>query len=709
MFFSGLLIANDMVQLSQDIFSQGAPIEWLVPIILTTFPETLALVLPMAAILGGLLGTQQLSEGSEMVASQGLGVGIRSILKAWALLSFGLILLASINAHLIVPSMGRSIDRIENQMAEDTKTRFLRPGAAPFFPPKSPQTGLWVAPSGEVHLFDVTNTEVQHLVAKDLSWNREATQGGKPSIIIKLQHLKGCYYQKSSDSVGLLDQQSQLLRIDLPSRPEILAPTPVRYLSTGQLMKTRTKDCWIELGRRITLPFSTVAFLLLGIALGLEHPRFRKGGALVRSLGVILVYYLIMKLSENWYLAGKGKEFYLFLPPVIFFLVGILVLILKMKPHRSSRFSIAIIFNFCIKYESKIKHLIFKTSKLLPIRSSSPRPLPPSRPGILGRWTRRLWWRNWGATVGTLLTLDLLIEFARLAAELSKNGLPYSLFLRYWIWNLPSFLIIAFPVSFLLGGVLAFSDAAVAREWVALRAGGTSLLQWIGSGAKAWVSILLISLVMQAVVAPVVLRRADSLHRTIKNQPDRIYQSKPWMHLTSSEVLWFLEKDYRWGFTLKSPGSAPILYRWKRDSVRADQLPWDSLHFESGPEASMLFPNEALRRSSRAEETSTFDLYLWQKWAPDAERATMFWGRLLDWLAGPCLMFAMLAFTFPAPRKGRGQVLGISLVIGLLFLGMQALLGGAARAGEIPALWGVGAPLLVLLGTGFVNLKRLQT
>ena len=200
LFFSGLLIANDLVQVSRDIFAQGAPIKWLLPIVLTTFPETLALVLPMAAILGGLLGTQQLSEGSEMVASQGLGVGMRSILKAWAVLSLGLIVFASINAHLIVPRMGGSIDRIENQMAEETKTRFLRPGAAPFFPPQNPQTGVWVAPSGEIHLFEVTDTEVHHMVAKDLSWHREGTRDEKASIVLKLQNLKGCYYQKSTES-----------------------------------------------------------------------------------------------------------------------------------------------------------------------------------------------------------------------------------------------------------------------------------------------------------------------------------------------------------------------------------------------------------------------------------------------------------------------------------------------------------------------------
>ncbi|HPS68598.1 MAG TPA: LptF/LptG family permease [Holophaga sp.] len=708
-FFGGLLIANDLVQISRDIFSQGAPIKWLVPIVVLTLPETLALVLPMAAILGGLLGTQHLSEGSEMVASQGLGVGMRSILKAWALLSLGLVVAASINAHYIVPNVSVRMDRVQDQMTEETKTRFLRPGGPPFFPPRNPQTGIWVSPGGEVHMFEVTDSTVQHLVARDLAWKREETPGKKPSIIMNLMNLKGCYYQKRSDSVGLLAQQSQLLRVDLPTRRQLLAPTDARNLPTGQLLVNPTKERWIEFERRITLPFSTIAFLLLGIALGLGHPRFRKGGALVRSLGVILLYYLLMKLTENMFMAGKRSPLPLFLPPLVFLAAGVLLLNLKMRPHRTPRFSLAALNRHGLKVLQGIHQRLRRTVGALPIPFPAARPVRKAAPGVLGRWTQRLWWRNWGATLGSLVTLNLLIEFARLAGDLSKHGTSYLVFLQYWFWSLPSFLVLAFPMSFLLGGVLTLSDAAVSREWVALRAGGTSLVRWIGSGAKAWLSVLLITFMVHAVVSPAVENRSDTLNRIIKHKPTRKYQTRPWMNLTSQEVLWFLEKDHRWGFPLKSPGEGPILYRWERNSLAADQLRWDSLTFEPGPKASDLFPDEALRRNARAEETSTLDLFRWQEWAPDSERASMLWGRLLDWLAGPCLMFAMLAFAFPAPRGGRGQVLGTSVVVGLLFLGMQALFGGAAGAGEIPALWGVLAPLLILVGSGFFNLKYLKT
>jgi lipopolysaccharide export LptBFGC system permease protein LptF len=128
-----------------------------------------------------------------------------------------------------------------------------------------------------------------------------------------------------------------------------------------------------------------------------------------------------------------------------------------------------------------------------------------------------------------------------------------------------------------------------------------------------------------------------------------------------------------------------------------------------GPTADRLFPAKALRETAKAEEASTPDLFYWQKWAPDPERATMLWGRLLNWMAGPCLLFAMLASAFPAPRSGRGRPLGYALVLGLLYLGLQALFSGAAKAGEIPSYWGVLSPMLILIGAGLLKLHSVKT
>ena len=61
------------------------------------------------------------------------------------------------------------------------------------------------------------------------------------------------------------------------------------------------------------------------------------------------------------------------------------------------------------------------------------------------------------------------------------------------------------------------------------------------------------------------------------------------------------------------------------------------------------------------------------------------------------------------PRQGRGQAIAAGLVSGLVFLGLQTLFGGAAKAAEIPPFWGVLAPLLLLGCFSLVRLHRLRT
>jgi lipopolysaccharide export LptBFGC system permease protein LptF len=730
LFFGGLLLANDLVRISRELFSQGASIQWLIPILLTTIPETLTLVLPMSAILGGLMGTQSLAEGSETVASQGLGAGTGVILKPWALLSALIIALGLLNANWVVPKVGGKFREIESRMIEETKVRFLRPGAPPFISPKKPQMGIWVAPEKEIHLFEVTDSEVEHLVARDMIWNQVDDGRGNAQLVLQLFNLRGCRLDRSNGTPGLIQQESLEIPYSLPAKPGLVAPLSDRYLPTGQILNELGKypmlstappmpqperdhyvDLWIELARRISIPVSTIALLLIGIALGHAHPRFQKGGAILNSLGVILAYYFCMKYLENAFQLKSRTPLLLFITPALFLLFGIYGLARRLRPHRRSRWMLHSLQAWLGRPSlGKVRDYMAD-----PLSLADAVPLGQGEPSVswgnavMGRWTRRTWLKNWMVVLGALLVLDAMLEFAPITGDLVKNQISLLRYAQYWLLNLPAFMVIAFPMAFLLAGVMSFSDAAMHREWMALKAGGVSLLQWIASGAKAWIAVALLAFVTQAVIAPMTIGKASDIYREIRNQPPRSYQNKPWMHLASTDVLWYLGKDVRYGFPLASPEAAPVLYQWKKGAAQIDQLVLGELHFSPGPEAATQFPSEALRRSSTAEETNTLDLFLWQKWAPDPETAAMLWGRLLDWLAGPCLMFATLAFAFPSPRGGRGRVLGNCLIAGLFFLGLQALFSGAARAGEIPALWGISAPLMVLVGIGLFNLRRLRT
>jgi len=725
LFYGFLLVSWEMVVISKEIFSEGAPLRWLVPLLLTSMPENLGIVLPMAAVLGGLLGTQQLMEGSELVAAQGLGAGRRTWTAPWIRMASWLVILAALNAHLLVPAAARIQQSVRIRMTEDAKARFLRPGAPPWFPPGAPNSAFWVSPEGKIHIMESTPQGVQHLTASSMTYAFEAKPDGSSELQLRLTGLQGARYQTAgAGSVIHISQEKQVLRFAIPSGARLLPPTPLRYESSATLLKIlqvpavladatpESKDLRLkaamEFCRRTTLPLAAAALLLLGIALGFGHPRFYRGGAILKSLAIIMLYYLVMKYFENMWMSEKLKMVWpLFLVPFPFLGAGWLLLRERLKPHRSSRldaFASALFHPFRTTFAPALDRLGKTRDHFMCWMHGKG-----TQHGILRHWASLAWWRNWGSALGSLLVLNLLVEYATLAGDLSKNGVYFIVFARYWFWNLPPFLVVALPMSFLLGTLLTLSEAALSREWLALRAGGISLVQWLWSSRWAWGLVACLTLILQVGIAPMAMGRANILYKQILKRSSTSVTSHPWLHLGSTGVLWHLQTDQRWGFPLKAPGEAPILLHWHLGDAHTEALAWGGMQLIQGPPADRLFPAQALRSVATAEEAQTVDLIHWQKWAPDPERAYMLWGRILGWLAGPCLVIAMLSFAFPGPRQGRGQALGAGLVAGLVFLGLQTLFGGAARAAEIPAYWGALAPLLLLLTVSLLRLRYLRT
>lgn len=711
LFFGGLVLAKELVDISKEVFSLGASFKWLLPLLLLAVPETFMLVLPMAAVLGGLLGTQRMVQSSELVASQGLGMGSRVLLKPFILLSLFILLLAAANSHLLVPSVNHLQASVRLQMLEEARTRFLRTGQPPRIPPGSPGQSVWMAPDGEVHVMEVSPTGIQHMIAKGIAYSIYPQLDGGHILDMRLNNLDGSVFQVQTGSVVHLHQESQDLRFRLPGIAKILTPTPLRYLQTSEIIRLKHQASAIELSRRFSLPFASVAFLLFGIAMGLGHPRFQGAGSVLNSLGLILIYYFFNMLFENMIIQSNHQAFYYQLMlPWIFLVGGLLLFNRKLKPHLSNSILSRIQFNTNRILATTMMgvHRILNSRRpatLLTGRSHIE--LHPHR--ILNSWACSLWAKNWGATLGTLLTLDLLIEYATLAGDISQNHKSIIDFMYYWILNLPTFMNTALPITFLLGTLFALGQATQTAEWVALRAGGVSLVQLVWHAKRAWLTVLASTAVLQLWIAPNAYYKADIVYRQIINRPMNPLTRNSWLYLGSTGVLWNQQGQIRWGFPLKPPMEAPILLCWKTGDAYAQGLSWGGTKLIQGPDAEKLFPETSLLEPTHADMTSTGDLFKWQRWAPDPNRATLLWIRIFSWLAGPCLVLASLSWAFPEVRSGRGQSLGMGLVIGLLFLGLQGIFAGASKSGEIPAPLGVLAPMLFFAGFGFMRLRHLKT
>jgi len=706
-FYLGLMMAYELMYLSRQLFNMGAPFRWVFPMIALSIPEDLSMVLPMAAVLGGLIGTQYLAEGSELVAAFGLGIGMRHLVKPWALISLGVVVLALANANLVVPRVATWQNQLKATIQEEARTRWLTPGGPPWNPPGSPQTSIWMSPGGQVHLMEVSPESAKHLVAREVI-RLDAPPGAELTDVgMRLEGVEGVIYSKEDGNIIHINQKSQNLLLSSPKSFRPLPPTPMRYESTGHLLKKRSPEAWVELSRRITLPIAVAALLLLGIALGIAHPRFPGSGAIPKSLGVILAYYFIMRTTEDLFLNRSLRApAVLFLVPLLFLGIGFYMLRKKMMPHRSNglweriQYRISALGTWCgQEARRRMPHL--PSLKDLRARRDAR--------GVLHFWSRSMWLKNWGGTLVTFLALGLLIDFASMAGDLSKNHISILTFFEYWVWNLSPFLVLVLPIAFLLGSVLAISEACVSREWNALKSGGISFVNWFWAAKRAWGSVLVATLLLQVVVAPMANERAATLFRKITNKSKKAASGNSWLYLGATGIHWYMEGGTRWGFPLVREPGGDLLLKWKMGAPLAEKVDSLALRLEPGPRATDLFPSQALRQYAKAEDASTIALFHWQRWAPSAEGATLLWSRFFQWLAGPCLVFAVLSLSFPAPRKGRGQALGVGLVAGLLFFAFQTLFSMVAQAGDIPPLWGVAAPLLLAVGIGCTRLRFLRT
>lgn len=708
LFYGCLLVANELVGISREIFQQGAPLRWLMPLLAATLPEILGMVLPMAAVLGGLLGTQNLMEGSELVAAQGLGITRSGWLRPYGLLAGLILVFATLNAHWGVPASSRLQIHLRERMIQEAKARFLKAGGAPWYPVPSPQTALWADTTGQLHVMEAAPDGIKHIVSSNFSYSLKNNEDNSWDLRVDMRNLGGVVYQPRSGSVLHLHQDEQALDYHIPAPTRILKVTHFRHTPTPELWRLGSREALVELTRRFTLPVASAALLLVGIALSFGHPRFHKGGAVIRSLGVIVLYYLLLKTLENQYLAEKLKSVVpIFILPLAFFAWGWWLLGRRLSPHHSNRWAarwqrwfgpwLARLAPLKEKVDSGIVHLEDRIHGKGVER------------GVLDRWSASAWLRQWGSALGSLLVLNLLIEYANLAGDLSENHVGFGVFLLYCFWNLVTLMPMLGPIAFLLGWVMTLSESATSQEWTALRAGGVSLVRFIWSSRWAWGSVLIASVLLNILASPVATRKSRELYGKILNRTPSSSRVKPWLYLGRTGVVWRLEGSERWGFPLKAPGEAPVLLRWGLGQSHSEALAWGGGRLVQGPPAEKLFPALSLRSVASPDEAATLELVQWQTWAPAPEQAYLLWNRLLGWLAAPCLVLASLAFAFPGPRQGRGTALGFALVVGLLYLGLQALFGGAAKAGEIPAPWGVLAPCLLLLSTWFLRMRRLRT
>ena len=516
-------------------------------------PGFLSFTIPMAVLIGILLGLSRLAADSEVTAMRACGVGVLSfvgIVSIFAAFSWGLGLA---NSLVIAPRAAQALLRYENASKTSQATVEVQPRVfyedfknyvlyAQEVLPGADGTAIW----RHVFLADLTKPASPHIITAN-----EATvlSGGPQTLRMELSN-----GSRHDISIANPDQYdiSTFISTELPiqtgqqeedshlSRRD----TPIKAIGTRELWKRArgssdaSRLYRIELHGRFAFPTACLVLMLVGVPLGLSSRRGGKGTGFVATLGLVFIYYFISSVGVA--LARQGK-----MPPalgvwganILFAAAGLLLI------QQLARGGVA------IELFASIGHAFTKLFDRLRTQRDSNDPLnvhPVGDGALIQRLRRSLrirfplildeyvmgsFLRNFALVLTSLVVLFIIFTFFELIGDIIRYRTPLVTVGDYLINLIPFILNSIMPLCALVAVLITFGALNRTSELTAMKATGISLYRIVAPVLVVATLLSALLFVFDETYLPSANRRQEALLSVIKGKPAQTFlrPDRKWM------------------------------------------------------------------------------------------------------------------------------------------------------------------------------------
>ena len=506
-------------------------------------PNFLTLTLPMAVLIGILLGLSRLAADSEITAIRASGVGVTSFLRIVSVLALGAWLFGLLNALVIAPRATRALLRYEEQAKTTQASIAVQPRV--FYEdlknyvlyvqdvmPGSNGSALW----RDVFLADLANPASPHIITA-----KEAIVLGGGGQTLHLELSDGARHDtaaahpdqydlatfSSSDLPVQTGQQEETEHITRRDTPLQALPTPQLWHRTRGTNRTVTQPYKIELQRRFAMPTACLVLMLVGVPLGLSSKRGGKGAAFVLTLLVVFLYYFASSMGMALARAGKlPTSVGVWAANVLFGGAGIL-LVQQMSTGGATLAAIASL-GAAIRRPALSRDdaataggdsFAFSTGPMQRLR----RALHSRFPLILDEYVMSSFVRNFALVLLAIIILFLIFTFFELIGDIVRYRTPLVTVGDYLLNLVPFILYNMTPLCSLVAVLITFGALSRTSELTAMKATGVSLYRVVAP-------ILVISAVLSVslfafdeLYLPQANRRQEALLSAIKGKPTQTF------------------------------------------------------------------------------------------------------------------------------------------------------------------------------------------
>ncbi|MDE3105021.1 MAG: LptF/LptG family permease [Acidobacteriota bacterium] len=547
--FTFVLFMRDLGRILELVVRDSASLTDVARIFLYSLPSTLTLTIPMAVLVGILLGLSRLASDSEITAMRAAGMGALDFVGIVSILSAVALALGLVNSLYLVPSSSAALlrlgDSLKNSQAsfelqprvfyEDFKNYVLyvqdvRPAAG---------AAVW----RHVFLADLTQPGNPNITTADeaIVVNHSAEEGSNtPSL--HLHFVNGGQHSTAASDPNQYNI-STFSSTDLPIQTAGQddthlgrLDTPLLALSLPELMRrARTAPpamasaYRIEFNKRFSYPFACLVLMLVGVPLGLSSKRGGKSTGFVLTILLVFLYYFVSFIGVA--LAKNGK-----LSPMLgvwganlLFTAAGAFLLYQMSRGGIALSLVATAGQYLSAWMARLVRRGQQTGtalepfdlsvKLRKLRST----LGTSFPLILDDYVMREYLTGFALVLGAFTTLFLVFTFFELIGDIIHNRTPLVTVGDYLINLIPFIISQVTPLCSLVAVLITFGALSRSSEITAMKATGISLYRIV-------TPILVLAVLLSAGLfafneyyLPAANRRQEALRSVIKGKPAQTF------------------------------------------------------------------------------------------------------------------------------------------------------------------------------------------
>lgn len=770
--YTGMLLLNFLGKSAEMIIQRGLPVTIVGRLLANSLPNIVVLTLPMSLLFGILIALGRLASDSELVAMRANGLSLTSLYRPILLVS---LLFTAVNILLMVyllPSGNHALQQLRLEIITETVAAQVEPRV---FYTEFEGSLLYVfeRPKGEerwrgVFLSQAIPQQRQNQITV-AEWGRIKLDQAGERVLLELEDAVTHEVDLSDPDryqIGRNEHAERLLedRFASSQRERIVSSKGLRELTIPELAAEvadpatdpeQRRLAVVEIHKKFSIPCACLVFGILALPLGFNNRRGGKSSGFVLSLGVFLIYYILLNNGEEAARYGKLPPWLaMWLPNVLLAVAGLVLLVRRNRDKslllsRIDHWVRGDLQGLLLRLRDRVGSVRGRrrSAALRPVEPADGEPAPVEArpaaspevvlrlprlrlrvPNTIDRYVVRLF-----ALVLVLVTLSGIVlyvvaDLGENVDEILRNHVPQSVVISYYKYLSLQIFYELSPLLVLLTTLITFSLLGRSNEVTACKALGVSLYRLALPALGAAALVMLLAGFLEAEVLPASNRKVAQLRDQIRGRETaRTYRraDRQWLFGQGRFIYNYLNYDPN----PKGPSLQRLqVFEFDGEHRLVSRLFTDRAVY--GSDGQWRFDDGWLRRfdGTTVEEFQRFegprvvdypetpDFFDSEIRPPEQMR----FGELREYiaelrasgqpvpelkvelyrkLAYPAISLVMalvaLPFAFRLGRQGALYGIGVSIVIGLAFVAVFLFFTTLGEAGALPPALAVWSPNLL--------------